>query len=394
MGIYKAYLHEDQQETYASCLAALANEGPWDLLVVDRIWSRDLLRRAWEAAGRPQVVVNQWESPASWPEVNWRISPMSRHATLGLASVVAGHSSEPTVSNLFRRASDGRWSAPPSIQDFDALREFGPPLDLAYDAAQVYGLTPSEAGDTRYLVLNMGCPYRGAANESGFLDGLDLPTTWGASGCTFCNVGPYERQTADQRRLLMRTQLEALAQRGPYSRLVVQDEYIFRDLDVLVDLIVELGPPHVDLMVRARVDYLESCLPQLERALETLGERGTVIPYLIGFENFSNHELQRYNKGQTADEIEAGIARLDALGATYPNFRVSPSQGFILFGPWTTLEDLEANAEAFRRVGFQRFRGRITRSKLRLNPDAALVARARADGLLQDLHRRPDEDNA
>jgi len=192
----------------------------------------------------------------------------------------------------------------------------------------------------------------------------------------------------------MRTQLEALAERGPYDRLVVQDEYIFRDLDVLVDLLVELGPPMVELMVRARVDYLESCSDQLIRALETLGDRGTIVPYLIGLENFSDRELRRYNKGQTAEEVENGIARLDALGEAYPNFHVSPSQGFILFGPWTTLEDLELNVAAFRRVGFQRFRGRVTRSKLRLNPDAALIARARADGLVQDSHDRPDEDNA
>ena len=176
--------------------------------------------------------------------------------------------------------------------------------------------------------------------------------------------------------------------------MVVQDEYIFRDLDTLVEQICQRDIRDVDLMVRARVDYIERCEAQLVRALELLGDRGTITPYLIGFENFSDRELARYNKGQTSAEVEAAIARLDELAARHPNLRLSQSQGFILFGPWTSLEDLELNAQAMRRVGFERLRGRFTSSKIRLNPDAALVQRARADGLVTDAFGRDDEGNA
>ena len=192
----------------------------------------------------------------------------------------------------------------------------------------------------------------------------------------------------------MRVQLEALGRRGSYERLVVQDEYIFRDLDTLVEEVVAHGPPGVDLLVRARVDYLESCRPQLLRALELLGSRGTITPYLIGFENFSDAELQRYNKGQTRAQSITAAQTLFALADRYPNLTLSPSQGFILFGPWTTLDDLDANIDAFRTLGFNRLRGALTRSKLRLNPDAALVARARADGLLIAAYDERSEDNA
>ena len=47
-----------------------------------------------------------------------------------------------------------------------------------------------------------------------------------------------------------------------------------------------------------------------------------------------------------------------------------------------------------RRVGFERLRGRFTSSKIRLNPDAALVQLARADGLLVESFDRTDEGNA
>ncbi|MDP6947025.1 MAG: hypothetical protein QF464_22945, partial [Myxococcota bacterium] len=130
------------------------------------------------------------------------------------------------------------------------------------------------------------------------------------------------------------------------------------------------------------------------RALELLADHGSLTPYLIGFENFSDTELQRYNKGVTAAEALAAAHKLTTMAATWPNLNLSPSQGFILFGPWTTLEDLKRNCEALAEVDFRRLRGGITRSKLRLNPDAALVARARADGLLVETHSQSHEDNA
>jgi hypothetical protein len=192
----------------------------------------------------------------------------------------------------------------------------------------------------------------------------------------------------------MHRQLEALAVHGPYERLVVQDEYIFRDLDVLVDAVLKHAAPGIDLMVRARVDYLESCRDVLLSALEKLRGFGTITPYLIGFENFSDAELTRYNKGQSAADGLRAARELERLADAHDNFRVSPSQGFILFGPWTTLEDLEINLVALREASFSRFRGSITQSKLRLNPDAALIARARADGLLLEGYDEAHQDNA
>ena len=67
---------------------------------------------------------------------------------------------------------------------------------------------------------------------------------------------------------------------------------------------------------------------------------------------------------------------------------------FILFGPWTSLQDLERNLDALRNVSFGKYRGSITRSKLRLNPDAALLSRAKADGLLIEEYAQAHEDNA
>jgi hypothetical protein len=393
--LFKAYMHDAPEEITTELLEALASHGPFDLLITDRVWSQRLLARVKEAAGDPALVINQWEEPARWPEVDYRISPLSRRATLDLARHLRdSDAAPPELPNLHRRDAAGDWCPPALARPLQVADEFASPLDMAYDTASFHGLDEAEASRTRYLVLNMGCPYRGAENTSGFFDGLELGTAWGDKGCTFCNVGPYERQTDAERLASMTRQLDAIVAHGPFDRLVVQDEYIFRDLDTLVEEVCARGITGVDLMVRARVDYVERCEPQLVRALELLGDRGTITPYLIGFENFSDAELARYNKGQTGAESEEAIAHLRALAAEHPNLQLSQSQGFILFGPWTTLEDLEINVQALRRVGFESLRGRFTSSKIRLNPDAALVHRAHADGLVTIAFGRDDEGNA
>ncbi|MEZ4265670.1 MAG: hypothetical protein R3F39_04775 [Myxococcota bacterium] len=394
VSIFKGFLHAPGGEAWRALLEALKAEGPWDLLVVDRVWAREPLTALQAAAGGARVVVTQWESPSAWPEVSFRVAPVSRKGLLALADAVAARAPVDALPNVWTRDGDQGWARPQTSEPLLVAREMGAPLDFAYDRVRTIGLDPQEAEDTRYLLLNMGCPYRGAENTSGFLADLTPDTAWGDRGCTFCNVGPYEAQTAQVRRDLMAGQLAALAPHGPYRRLVVQDEYVFRDLDLLVELVLEHAPPGVELMVRARVEDLFRCEAVLLRALDALGDHGTLTPYLIGFENFSDAELRRYNKGQTAAAAEAAALKVLGWADAWPNFGLSRSQGFILFGPWTTLDDLRANALALRRCSFDRLRGGLTRSKLRLNPDAALLTRARADGLLVETHDRADEDNA
>jgi len=389
----KGFLVDDTANVLDDLCARLLCGGPWDLLVVERVWSRDLMRRLWRAAGEPPIVVTPWAPPGDWDEVTHRISPPSRRTLVRLVEeLLAGR--EPAEDNLFTREIGGRWRPPASTRPLAIAEQFAPPVRFAYDAVETFGLDAAEVARTRYLMLNMGCPYRTSANTSGFLDGLDLPTDWGSAGCTFCNVGPYEAQSAGAREELVRSQLEELNRHGPYERLVVIDEFVFRDLDRLAQAVVDFAPRGVEIMVRARVDYLTTHEEALTRALELLAGRGSLTPYLIGFENFSDAELQRYNKGLTAAENLAGVRKLMALAEKWPHLNLSPSQGFILFGPWTTMSDLKANAEALAGLDFRRLRGGVASSKLRLNPDAALVARARADGLLLGAHARADEDNA
>ena len=238
--IFRIFLHERSQEVILEAHQALTAAGPFDVLVFDRVWDGALLRDVVTAAGAPHVLVLQWESSAQWPEVTARISPISRDALLAYAEAIATDVAPTSecIPNLFTRDENGAWRPPKSLVPLEIKRELRAPLTLGHDRAAHFGLPEEAYRRTRYLVLNMGCPYRGAENTSDFLDGLDLPTSWGAAGCTFCNVGPYERQRREERLALMENQLAALALHGDYDRLVVQDEYIFRDLDTLVEVVM------------------------------------------------------------------------------------------------------------------------------------------------------------
>ena len=390
---FKGFLLDEAHTQLSVLEDELARSGPWDFLVFERLWSREILQRLKEAAGHPRVVVTPWEPPGDWSEVDYRIAPPARGVLTQLIEQdLSGM--KPKGTNLHVRESEGAWLLPEHNKSLEIREYFQLPVDFAYDLMRSLGLPKKEVSQTRYLMLNMGCPYRNATNTSGFLDALELPTSWGASGCTFCNVGPYEAQTQSQRFELIHSQLKALSKHEDYTRLVVVDEFVFRDIATLAEAILSHAPQGVEVLVRARVNYLETYLPALLKALETLQGHGSITPYLVGFENFSDAELKRYNKGQSAAETLSAARTLIKLSEEWDNLNLSPSQGFILFGPWTSLEDLRLNAKALASTDFRALRGGITRTKLRLNPDAALVARARADGLLIESHLRPDEDNA
>src|SRR5262249_20814492 len=107
----------------------------------------------------------------------------------------------------------------------------------------------------------------------------------------------------------------------------------------------------------------------------------------------SQPELDRYNKGTTAEANIEFIERLwgwrerhgEALDLTSASF------GFVLFSPWTTLDDLEANLRAIQRTRFDALRGRVLLSRARLYPDTALYYLAARDGLLIDAHREGED---
>jgi MoaA/NifB/PqqE/SkfB family radical SAM enzyme len=251
------------------------------------------------------------------------------------------------------------------------------------------------------VVSNTGCAYRNIPNRTGTFDGLTLPDGVKTAGCTFCSVSPYEKMTEEQALELLETQIDAELRHRPKVReIAIKDDFALRFLGKLGARLTAwsertgISLAERTTLLSARPDYLLTYKDAIEAALAG-GFPGPLGFYLLGYENFSDAELLRFHKGMTGAEIERALELMDEWAARFPDrFVISPTSGFILFTPWTTLEDLRINADVMRRRGFSRFRGRALLSQLRLHPEQPLFHLAQRDGLLEATREDPNESDA
>jgi hypothetical protein len=103
---------------------------------------------------------------------------------------------------------------------------------------------------------------------------------------------------------------------------------------------------------------------------------------VVGFENFSPREIDVLNRGAAPEFLDAAATILNRwLVNTPPGLGVrgfTPS--FIMFTPWTRVEDLEINLEFIARHGF--WNANIER--LRMGPGTPAFAKAQKAGLVAD----------
>jgi hypothetical protein len=245
-----------------------------------------------------------------------------------------------------------------------------------------------------------GCPWLADARKSPLFDGVDAPAVqW--KGCTFCldQTGAYAAPSEAQVLDAWLPQLRALRARDPSVREVLLiDERPHMFLPAFFDSVAkEPALAGIELLVKSRVDWLlEYGESHLARAAEAAARSGSVLHvYLVGFENFDAFHLQLFNKGQTAEDSQAALEMLRALGRRFPGsfeFRRLRAHGFVLFTPWTTPEALVTNARWMARLGFDEVRSDALKTRLRLYPRTPLYHLAERDGLLTERFEdaRPD----
>lgn len=248
------------------------------------------------------------------------------------------------------------------------------------------------------IVGNYGCPYQADARENPLYDGANIPQGFGR-GCAFCVTGnSYQARAAEATIDDVLTQLRYVRSQAPeLEYLVLKDQNPFAYLAELLAAceVEKLGG--FTLLLETRADWLLRSAKRFERALETATRADIrVSPFLVGVENFSQSELDRFNKGTTSETLTRFIK---ALWDWSERFKGTldlehASHGFILLSPWTRFADLEINYEAVERTGFDRLRGALLVSRVRLYPDTALYYLAKRDGLLIDEYSSFEEDSA
>ncbi|MBW2461757.1 MAG: radical SAM protein, partial [Deltaproteobacteria bacterium] len=235
------------------------------------------------------------------------------------------------------------------------------------------------------LIGNTGCPYQADARDNPAYRGVSLPEGVGR-GCAFCTTGNrYRARSHDDTAQGLIEQIAWVRARAPErTRLVLKDQNPFAYLPKVLEGVRDRKLGGFSLLLETRADWFLAADDKLAAALELAQEaKVTVAPFLVGIENFSGAELDRYNKGVTPADNERFLGRMREWDGAHEAFDLSEASfGFVLFSPWTTLGDLRLNYDALRRTRFHQLRGHVLRSRARLYPDTALYWLAERDGLL------------
>jgi hypothetical protein len=243
-----------------------------------------------------------------------------------------------------------------------------------------------------YIPLWVGplCYYRKSLHSNPAFAGVALRGA-APGGCSFCGEGTIEPRTQPRVgpidlafREIQRSRASCPPERFS-GTFICRSGLPFLRLDELYErLLAEQVPPTI-LLFSARLDEFLRKAPVLQALLPRLRAAGHVVGiYNMGVENFSDVENQRFNKGITRADVERAIDLIRELERTYPKtflFHELGGFSFILFTPWTTLEDLRINMDGARRVGLPHFHFFFS-SRLQLRPGRAITELARRDRLL------------
>jgi len=270
-----------------------------------------------------------------------------------------------------------------------ASLEFRPVV--AYDV--IAATAEVEIAPAPYTVFgNGGCPYsRDVAQAKPY---RDLPALDDGEllrkGCAFCTMGgDYDKRSDEETVASVLRQATYLTEHLPEPHsFVLTDQHPLRYLPLLLERAESGGLRRVTWLLETRADWLVENRSALEKSIVIAGRTGTRLElFLMGFESFSNEDLERYNKGTTRDVLLAAVDLARELARAYPqNFGYTRERGhsLILFHPWTSPGSLLESGQTLRAHGLSDFFHDITRNRLRMYPRLPIYALAKADGLVAD----------
>ncbi|MEK7859526.1 MAG: hypothetical protein AAB320_10350 [Elusimicrobiota bacterium] len=239
------------------------------------------------------------------------------------------------------------------------------------------------------------CANRRTVAKNPHFSGVDLAGL-DHRGCSFCPcatraplTGPRTRALpliAAQFRQILKTAGRGGRDKNRYEFFDIRSFWKF---DEVFALILRLGLPPSVFLFNPRLDDVLRLRDRIERTLPALAEAGHEVRMLsMGAENFSERENTRFNKGISLDQVDEFLALTKRWGEAYPGvFKPYKAGhpvveiGFILFTPWTTLEDLRLNLTRAAERGFPG-RGYWLYSILLLEPATPIFRLAEKEGVI------------
>lgn len=244
-----------------------------------------------------------------------------------------------------------------------------------------------------HLILFNECNYRKPIKTNIFYKDINLPDCVKKNGCTFC-INPEnsrrERFDEDKIREHILSAIDTTPWDGFRKRLRIVGEIIVHNIDRFFDIILKNSIDDTDFLFNFRVDNFIKNKDKIEKVLKLLlGTKNRFYLALVGIENFSNIELERYNKGFKNYDIFRFLSIIFELKHKYSNhFDYSEYGGFslILFNPFTRIEDLRLNYHLIKYLGIENLCGKLFTSRIRLYKELPIYHLAKKAGLITDKY--------
>ena len=280
---------------------------------------------------------------------------------------------------------------------------FGVPEEAIHDTFNIFDtepdfrrelLTPLARKIKPYTWLMLGplCLYRRPLARNPLFEGVNLEACTNPDACSFCLPNRDIPNAADPVAEALRQALAA--ERTTPSRVhshqyMTHGANLWFKIGAFADALIDSPLPGSAFFFHTRVDELLRKASELEARLPGLQARGHSINlHSIGVENFSPAENERLNKHITAEQVLEAAELMRRWEETWPDafiFRRHGGFSFILFTPWTTLEDLQLNLAGLRRLrDLNQDVNFALRTRMQLLPGRAITALAVKDGVVGD----------
>lgn len=365
--------------------------GEYEIIIYERVWNREVAARLRERLPGKVFIHCTGEHELDDPPADYLCRGDFREVVPALLSHLRGERADLPPGAYAREA--GGFRGLPYVATQKSARQWEPNL-----APRVVNPEALPAFRTFSIEGNHGCPYQADARHNPLYAGTNIPGGFGR-GCAFCVTGnEYQAKTAEATIDDVLSQLRYVRRHAPgLEYLVLKDQNPFAYLAELIDTCREEQLGGFTLLLETRADWFLRSQRRFERALATAAEADVKIsPFLVGVENFSQAELDRFNKGTTSETLKRFVGELWTWNERFNGTLdlEHASHGFILLSPWTTFADLATNYEAVKETRFDRLRGALLVSRVRLYPDTALYYLAERDGLLAGGYSSAEDDSA
>lgn len=265
----------------------------------------------------------------------------------------------------------------------------GAPLDELANLVEIVGPRQSRTAITAMdLRLHQSCGYKRTLADNPFYhDVLDAPAVAAHRGCAHCvSAMPNASGTPESiaKQIIERLRLDRQMFPAVETFWMSFAETFYESLSVA--LRSTRGDPvwqGITLAMQCRPDIIAQRANEIEALGADAAACGTVLRIgVVGFENFSPREILVLNRGVSPEDLDAAAAILNGWSEHPPAGLMvrgfTPS--FILFTPWTRIEDLDVNLQRITRHGL--WSANIER--LRIGPGTPAFEKAQRDGLVVD----------